>query len=499
MNSAVSSFKFLDLLDIDLDVKNKISQLLYTTVKGRSDVFVTPIGVVNEPSSLLREFDKVFNSGSKRMNSVLMQLELSNKEKFGPRSVAKPWKDRKQTMLDSFKSDMLCNIDIVPISGNGRLRPISITNASKLLKTNTNSGLPYYIKKGLVKERVVNKFDYLLERKDPCVLFTRTQEQEKTRNVWGYPIADTLNEMMYYSPLLSIQKQLNYRAALNGPVSVSQALTQLIDKVSSGTKLVSVDFAAYDNSVKRKLQRYAFDYIKSCFQKQYSNAIDVLFERFNTIGIVTPDGVLNGPHGVPSGSTFTNEVDSICQVNIASKLSWLGVDFQVQGDDGVYLVPVSRLDEFFKVFADAGLLMNKDKNYISSDYCIYLQNLYHSDYRKDNLISGIYPVYRALNRIIYQERWSDFEEYEILGKDFYSIRTICILENCRYHPLFKDLVKFVLSKDKYSLDFSDQGLNSYVQMLLKTEGGGEILNHQYGDDVTGIKNFETVKLIRELS
>lgn len=498
MNNADSSFLFLNDIDLDLETRRKVSQLLDYTVKGRSDVFVTPIGADTKPSELLREFDEVFNSSSADINPILMKLELDNREKFGPRSISKSWKDRKQSLLDSFKSDNLCSVEITPISGSGRLRPISITKASKLLKTNTNSGLPYFIKKGLVKERVVNKFDNLLERKDPCVLFTRTQEQNKTRNIWGYPIADTLNEMMYYSPLLSIQKQLSYRAALNGPLSVDQALTKLIYKVSRGTVLVSVDFVAFDNSAKFKLQKTAFDYIKSCFQSIYASAIDVIFRRFNAIGIVTPDGVKDGEHGIPSGSTFTNEVGSICQVNMAKTLPWIGFDFQVQGDDGVYLVPKSKLDEFFKAFKDCGVDLNITKSYISDKYCIYLQNLHHVDYKHDGLIRGIYPVYRALNRIIHQERWSDFEDYGIVGKDFYSIRTICILENCRYHPLFKDLVKFILSKDKYSLAYSEQGLNGYVQMLSKTEGGGEILNHQYGDDVSGINNFETVKLIREL-
>ena len=149
-----------------------------------------------------------------------------------------------------------------------KLRPLSIEKASLLLKNSTNSGLPWYTKKGDIKQTLVSNFKYYLDRQDPCVLFTRTQEQGKTRNVWGYPSADTLNEMRYYAPLLDYQKKLSWRAALNDPHTVDRGITNLINNAMlSGKKLVSIDFSAYDASVSKELQSAAFDYIKSLFQK----------------------------------------------------------------------------------------------------------------------------------------------------------------------------------------------------------------------------------------
>lgn len=498
----IAKFPFLNSLSIDDDVKDRLSQHLYFTVIGKDDVLVSPIAKEKSPSTLLSEFNKVFNSNIDKMNSVLIDLEYSNKESFGPRSIAIPWKDRVDVFTETFKPQdtNLTNMRDVVEPGRKRLRPLSYVQALKLLKNDTNSGLPFYRRKGLVKERVLEDFDNLLKRKDPCILFTRTQEQKKTRSVWGYPIADTLNEMRFYSPLLEHQRKVSYRSALCDPMTTCLAMTSLLKRCSEGKDLIllSIDFSAYDTTVKFQLQKEAFNYIKSLYQSSYSSEIDYIFERFNSIGIVTPYGVLKGKHGVPSGSTFTNEVDSIVQFSIARSFGIDVENIQVQGDDGVYLLDKDKVDSFVNHFKSFGLVVNEKKSFRSQEFAVYLQSLFHIDYLKDGFIGGIYPVYRALNRIIYQERWSTFEDYGISGRDYYSIRTICIVENCKYHPLFKELVKFVLDNDKYSLDYSDQGLSKYVQMIDESKGAGEILRHQFGDNVSGINKFETVKIIREL-
>lgn len=503
--SANQSFNFLNNLNIDQDVTRRLSLLLSSTIVGSSDVLETPIGRDTGASRILSEWDKVFQANKSLLNDTLLKIEEEQRSKYGPRSLAKPWESRKQTLLDSYQTSngRADIIDSLPSLSKDLkiLRPLSIDNAMKLLQNTTNSGLPFYTKKGTVKERVLQKFDDLLDRKDPCILFTRTQEQHKTRNVWGFPIADTLNEMRYYAPLLAYQKRLPYRAAVQGPTEVDSSITRIIRSTNyTDRTLISIDFSAFDNTVKSSIQKLAFNYIKSLFQANCLQDLNYIESRFRDIGIITPDGVFSGNHGVPSGSTFTNEVDSLAQAIIALSHDYIEPgDMQVQGDDGVYAVPTDKISEFMKLFELCGLEVNDEKSYTSKDYCVYLQNLYHKDYESSGLIGGIYPVYRALNRLVYQERWARFEDYGISGRDYYAIRTICIVENCKYHPLFKELVKFMLKHDKYSLDPSDYGITKYMQMLSKTQSAGGILNHQYGDNVDGIRSFETFKLIKELS
>ena len=97
------------------------------------------------------------------------------------------------------------------------------------------------------------------------------------------------------------------------------------------------------------------------------------------------------------------------------------------------------------------------------------------------------------------ERFTDFLDDGLDGKDFFSIRSISILENCKFHPLFSDFVKYVWSLDKYSLKFSDSSLRKYVEMMRSTEGTDGLIRNQYGTEVSGIRSFESFKIIDQLN
>ncbi|APG78174.1 RdRp [Beihai picobirna-like virus 8] len=493
-----NQFSFLDSLDLDKEVKLRLSSNLLNIIQGNDTVLYSPLVKSVKPESILTGWDKIFKSKSVKMNKVLHDLEDDNRSKYGPRSIAVPWVDRRSDVLSYFESN---NMERPPLglpSLRRNLRPLELDKAIKLLKNDTNSGLPYYRRKGGLKDIYLKEFTNILPREDPCVMFTRTQEGKKTRTVWGYPMADTVNEMCVYSPLLGYQRKLNWRSCLNSPDAVNIEITKLIDKaLKQDVSLLSIDFSAYDASLDRPLQKAAFEYISKLFQPSYEELINNLFNRFNTIGLVTPDGILSGHHGVPSGSTFTNEVDSIIQYLIALDYGLEDSSMQIQGDDGVYCVQDgTALAEHFKSF---GLNVNFEKSYYSKDYCVYLQNLYHNDYRDSSgKICGIYPTYRALNRLIHPERFVDFEDIKISGRDYFSIRSICILENCKYHPLFEDLVKYIYKLDKYNLKFSRDSLFRFVQNRKQESGVQGIFNYRYEDDVSGIDSFETMKVLNKL-
>lgn len=495
-------FKFLNELDLSNEAKARLTTNLDGIVKGSDLDVQTPLIKDIDPSVILEEWNKIFESNKHRLNSTLIDLEYQNKSKFGPRSIAKPWKQR-ITDIKDYYSNKTCRIKIPQslLKGEGTLRPIKITTAANLLKSSTSSGLPFMRKKKFVKDSVIAQLDELLSRKDPCVLFTRTQEGGKTRNVWGYPIADTLNEMRYYKPLLEYQKTQIWRSAIVGPEEVDKRISELINRARKEDLLIiSVDFSAYDASISTKLMEYAFIKIKNEFQKLYGREIDYIFDRTKSIGLLTPSGVFKGEHGVPSGSTFTNEVDSIIQYLVAMSSGVVNaLNIQVQGDDGVIATEEENENRLYLQFKDASLNLNIQKSRRAKDHCIYLQKLYHVDYMDSKgHIGGIYPVYRALNRLCYQERFTNFEDFKIDGQDYYSIRSLSILENCKNHPLFEEFVKFIKSKDKYSLAFSKGSAAKYVDLVNKGTTGEDVFNHQYGTDVRGIKSFESYKIVNDI-
>lgn len=489
---------------LDLDVKSRMSSYLLRTSTGSDSTYMSPPYDKIGTKDILADIDGMMAANTGKLNTILQQLETEQRAKIGPRSIAKSYEDRIPQITSHFGSgDAIPKLKALSSDYKYNLRPLAHRHAISLLKNDTNSGLPYFTRKSKVKDRLLKEMDEKGKIDYPCILFTRTQEGNKTRDVWGYPIYDTLKEMRYYKPLLDVQKKVRYRKALLSPDSIDSAMTSIINKANNNKStsiLVSIDFSSFDSTIKKEIQKVCFEYIKECFQPVYHSEIDDIFNRFNSIALWTPKGIIQGEHGVPSGSTFTNEVDSIAQATIALGNDYVELDnFQVQGDDGVYLIPTNRVDNFLSSFSNCGLRINQDKSSINNRHCFYLQCLYDPFYRSDDgIIRGIYPIYRALNRIMYQERWQDFEDYNLSGKDYYSIRNISILENVKQHPLFEDFVKIVLKYDKYHLDFNYQSLTNYVEMVGKTKGNDDFMSHRYGDNIKGIKNFETFKLIQRI-
>lgn len=502
LKDALKKFNFLKKLDIDDTALAKVANHLALTLKGSTEIYLTPLAKHGNIVTIIYDWHVIYMANQHRMNKTLIDIENSNFKKIGPRSIAVPWSERISSMKASYTNQDHNHVPKFKMKdGNGDLTATNIQDASKKMKGSSSAGLPFLGSKKNNLVKLLSNFDEYKKRKDPCMLYTRTTEDKKTRNVWGYPFADTLYEMLFYFPLLSLQRTKFYRASLVSPDIVAIRITELIDRAKKEDKILySVDFAGFDTSVKYQYIKCAFNYIKSCFISDYAPFLDYICDRMCTIGIVTPTGILNGYHGIPSGSGFTNEVDSIIQLGIASTCPFISeTNCLIQGDDGAYMLSEQDIIEFEASFAYAGLKLEKSKSHVAKDYIIFCQNLYHNDYRNDDgLIGGIYPTFRALNRILFQERFINFDKIGIKGKDYYGIRCLTILENCKYHPLFRELVRYVLTLERYTLDVSDDSLVKYCTYLNINDHTIGSLNHQYGSLVMGIKSFEAYKIAKEI-
>jgi len=504
LKEARKKFNFLKKLDLSDSVFLSCANGLEKIKTGDSQIHMTPLATKCNPFHFRVDWDIIYDENKHKLNPTLQKLELSNRSKFGSRSEQVPWIDRVDDLKRSFVQDDSHVPVSFPLRGDGKLSPISLNEAMDMMKSNSSAGMPFLTRKGKVKQLLLDDFYTYLDKKSPCALFTRTQENKKTRNVWGYPFADSLYEMCFYAPLLVLQKTLWHRASLVSPDLVATRISAMIHEARSSNRwLYSVDFRGFDASVRYQYIIKAFDYVKSCFHPMFGKLLTYVCERFYTIGIVTPIAIFEGNHGVPSGSTFTNEIDSIVQEIIAKVNKFIkDGEFQIQGDDGVYMMLLENVLAFEQAFDYAGLQMNdrtkNDKAFLSQDFVVFCQLLYHIDYQDENgHIGGIYPVYRAINRLLFQERFVNFHKAGIKGRDYFGIRTLSILENCKYHPLFEELVRFVLAREKYSLDVSDDGLTKYCSTKMEQHASNSSGN-QYGDDVFGIKDFAAFKMVAKI-
>lgn len=503
LKAALKKFDFIKRLNIPEKLYPAVVSNLADILKGSDNKYMSPLGKTYIPITLLYEWEKVFKKNAHKLNAPLLEIEREQRSKFGPRSIQKPWIERRPGLIASFHSQIAnFNPNFFHFNdGKGLLAPISVAETVLKVRKNTNSGMPRLSSKGKVQNDLLENFDELLERKDPCMLFTRTAESGKTRNVWGYPFVDIFYEMMFFVPFLEHMREKYWQASVISPVLVDTRLTEMIlTAIRTNRLLYSVDFDGFDASVSWQTIVKAFEYVKSCFDPRFSSKIDRICERFYTIAIITPTGILRGKHGVPSGSCFTNLIDSIVQAGTALTNDFIKeCEMMINGDDGVYILAKENINTFESTWIKARLNLGTQKVNIASDWCTYCQRFYHIDYIKDGHIGGIYPVYRALNRLIWLETFTDLKKMKISSRDHFGMRTLAILEQCKYHPLFEDLVRFVLEREKFALDITDGGLIAYAQGLAKGRSMVEDQpNLSLDPSVMGIHDFESYKLVQKI-
>lgn len=188
-----------------------------------------------------------------------------------------------------------------------------------------------------------------VKKPEPCISFKRTQFNEKTRLVWGYPYAMTAIEGLIAKPLIE-----QFKDSSTTPMAFGMSTMKLGSRLRVSARhnryAYSIDMSSFDASVSEFLIRRAFDILRTWYDLDQvepetgvtcREVFKVVEDYFIHTPIVMPDhNVYYGKkHGVPSGSYFTQTIDSIANVIIAGTISahfkmYLSkTDLYVLGDD----------------------------------------------------------------------------------------------------------------------------------------------------------------------
>lgn len=214
---------------------------------------------------------------------------------------------------------------------------------------------------------------------EPCIAFSRTQFNDKTRLIWGYPYAMTALEGIFARPLIDLFKKRQTPMAF--AKTTGTIGTQL--RVASYHKewAYSTDVSSYDSSISSDLIKVAFNILASWFDLEeieptskvsYRVIWHSIINYFIRTPIFMPDGnlYLGKNHGVPSGSYFTQMIDSIVNVIMVGAISQhfhLDIDRSeifVLGDDILFWTNRSIDLEVISQFATElfGAKFNPDKS-----------------------------------------------------------------------------------------------------------------------------------------
>lgn len=252
---------------------------------------------------------------------------------------------------------------------------------SRALKMSKSAGLPTMGKKeddilyGFNRELQIRQG---LKAPNPCVAFKRTQKNNKTRLVWGYPLEMTIMEARFARPLIEQFKRRRTPMAfglMKGTLG-AHIHRRIVDP--TGT-IVALDYSKFDSTISKSMIKQAFRILSTWFEHDDLEEYgwDTLIKYFITTPIVMPDGHLytGKNHGVPSGSYFTQIIDSIVNVALCFSLA-RRFDFQldwkslfVLGDDVLMNVNGQvDLNEWKQYLSQYGLKINVDKTLLDEPH-----------------------------------------------------------------------------------------------------------------------------------
>lgn len=168
---------------------------------------------------------------------------------------------------------------------------------------------------------------------EPCIAFKRTQFNDKTRLVWGFPYSMTAIEGLFARPL--IKRFLKVFNPMAFGKSTGYLGTKLRVASYNNRYAYSTDVSSFDASMSATLIKVAFEIISTWFDMngdvetasgdtlRVSEVWNKIVTYFITTPIVMPDLnlYLGKRHGVPSGSYFTQIIDSVINTIIVGTIS----------------------------------------------------------------------------------------------------------------------------------------------------------------------------------
>jgi hypothetical protein len=301
-----------------------------------------------------------------------------------------------------------------------KLKSLDLQNVAEALQMNKSSGAPEYTSKEESFSKDLKRAVKIMRGRrapDPCTSYRRVQfgsedSGPKTRLVWAYPCSMTIIEALFARPLID-----GYLKHKTTPMMFG------FMKAGVGAKLVGItncsvsaglDFSKFDSSIHPKLIALAFSIIRAQFDEDESmeTVWRVIEQYFIHTPIVMPDGIMYKKHkGVPSGSYFTQIIDSIVNyiiiqytaISINSAPLAKGRVYVLGDDVAIGLDGEFDMQRWVKVLGSLGFTVNAGKSSVGHGQIDFLGQTWRG---------GIphRPLSEVIKRGIYSESVSGIKD-----------------------------------------------------------------------------------------
>lgn len=415
--------------------------------------------------------------GGEELPQTLAEFETDQGNKMNPRSYYSP------ADLESLVNGLTTNREVHVANVRGlwdatrqvrdslNLEPIQISRLSALgsllsKETTTAAGSPFFVKRSTICYPYLSK-DWrksnlareeearraweiggsvdilsLPVRAFPYILNYRVEAsadptQTKHRVVWSAPILSQIEEERFAATTVAqlqfsrdVSDNISEQDAFHGaifPYQMPEYLHSYLMGMKKsaeewGTSLYSIDYSSFDQHVAIELIQMAF----------YALRVkdDNVVNRFTYKELHTPWGREKFSGRVPSGSVFTNLIDSTVNAIV---LTWMFAQLdrtgiiRVNGDDGVFVVDRDISSEEISAMAsEVGMVMNPEKQWIAKDGFLFCKAYWGPEFNG--------PVY-SLNKMANAIARLDQDVYKvIMTGDMEVIRNFQFLDMLMTHP-----------------------------------------------------------------
>jgi hypothetical protein len=333
-----------------------------------------------------------------------------------------------------------------------------------------------------------------------------TIDDVKQRVVWMFPFAVNICELQVYQPLIESCQKFNLVPAWVSMEAVDQRVTKMFDTKGKDDVVICTDFSKFDQHFNEDMQNASYAILESLLTNRDRNSSrwlkDIYPIKYNIPLAYDYGKVRFGKHGMGSGSGGTNADETLAhralqyEAALAAKTT-LNPNSQCLGDDGVLTYPGITVEDVVRSYTAHGQEMNESKQYVSKQDCIYLRRWHHTDYRLRGVCVGVYSTYRALGRLMEQERYYD---PDVWSAKMVALRQLSIIENVKYHPLRDQFAEFCMRRDKYRLGIDIPGFLNNIDKIAKEaiDLMPDFLGYTKSmtKDQTGLSNWWIVKYLK---
>lgn len=186
--------------------------------------------------------------------------------------------------------------------------------------------------------------------------------KHKTRVVSMIDMFTILAELQFAKPVQDYMSRMDIYAGGKEPKSISRIIHNL---ESSYSRFMSIDYSSFDQTISSWLIEDAFALLKDCFKmnSEQSKLYDIIVHDFIHKDFIVNEGVVHSDKGVPSGSMFTQIIDTI--------VNWLVVQTYFNSINGKAEMIIMGDDN--AIFTSNDVRMSDIASYISKNFGLIIK------------------------------------------------------------------------------------------------------------------------------